>query len=265
VDYIVADDILIPKQDRQYYSEKVAYLPYSHMPHDRKRAISEKVYTREALGLPESGTVFCCFNNTYKITPDVFASWMRILKAVEHSVLWLFSENPIAIENLRKGAREQGVDPHRLIFAKRVAQAEHLARYRVADLFLDTLPYNAHITACDALWAGLPVITCKDRVFVSRIAASVLCAAGLPELATDDRGNYERLAIKLASDPERLRAIRSKLETNRFSTPLFDSLAYTGYIEDAYIQMYQRCRSGMEPDHIFAGRRSGFAVSNVNT
>ena len=264
VDYIVADEILIPAADRRYYSEKVAYLPFSHMPHDRKRAIADKVPTREDLGLPRSGTVFCCFNNIYKFTPDVFESWMRILNAVDGSVLWLLSENTMAIGNLRAAAEAHGIDPHRLIFAGRLAPADHLARYRAADIFLDTLPYNAHLTACDALWAGLPVITCKDRVIVSRIAASVLCAAGLGELVTEDRASYERLAIDLARTPERLRTIRAKLEETRISTPLFDLVAYTRYIEDAYMQMYGRCRSGIAPDHIFVGRAAGFVNSNMN-
>ena len=250
VDYIVADGTLIDDSDRQYYAEKVVYLPHSHMPHDRKRRIADRIYTREEVGLPPSGTVFCCFNNIYKVTPDVFKSWMRILKAVEGSVLWLFAENEIAIANLRGAAERDGIGPSRLIFAGRVAPADHLARYRVADIFLDTLPYNAHLTACDALWAGIPVLTRSDKVFVSRIAASVLCAAGLPELVAEDRDHYERLAIDLARDPMRLATIKQKLAENRLSAPLFDSSSYTKYIEDAYTQMYLRYRDGQPPADI---------------
>ncbi len=250
MDYIIADHTLIPKESRQYYSEKVVYLPGSYQVNDRQRKIADRIFTRAELGLPEQGFVFCCFNNNYKITPDVFDSWVRILLAVPGSVLWLFEDNPTAAANLRKEAQQRGLDPNRLVFAKKMELSEHLARHRLADLFLDTLPYNAHTTASDALWVGLPVLTRMGESFASRVAGSLLNAIGLPELITDSPQAYEPLAIQLATHPDQLNAIKAKLEQNRLTTPLFDTEKYTKHLETAYQSMCDRYQADLPPDHI---------------
>jgi predicted O-linked N-acetylglucosamine transferase (SPINDLY family) len=198
--------------------------------------------------------VFCCFNDNYKITPAVFSSWMRILFAVDNSVLWLFEENATAAENLRREAAARGVAPQRLVFARRLPNAEHLARHRCADLFLDTLPYGAHTTASDALWAGLPVVTCVGQTFAGRVGASVLNAIGLPEMIAATAEAYEALAIALAMDPFRLADIRARLARLRLTTPLFDTVGFTRNIEAAYAAMIGRHRAGLPPDHLVVRR-----------
>ena len=208
--------------------------------------IAQKVFTREELGLPKEGFVFCCFNNNFKITPATFDGWVRVLKAVEGSVVWLLEDNMAAGRNLRKEAQARGLDPNRLVFAKRMKLPEHLARHRAADLFLDTLPYNAHTTASDALWAGLPVLTCMGESFASRVAASLLNAIELPELITDTQQEYEAMAIGLAKDSDKLKGIRDKLERNRLTTPLFDTNLFTEHIENAYTKLYQGYVDGQE-------------------
>ena len=202
------------------------------------------------MNLPETAFVFCCFNNNYKILPDIFDSWMAILGEVEDSVLWLLEDNARSAENLRKEAAARGVDPKRIVFAKRAPLADHLARHRLADLFLDTLPYNAHTTASDALWAGLPVLTCTGETFAGRVATSLLNAIGLPELVTRTREDYERLAIELARQPDKLASIKEKLAGNRLTTPLFDTQLFTRHIESAYRAMYERYQAGLPPDHL---------------
>ncbi len=192
IDYIIADPTLIPLEYQEHYSEKVVYLPHSYQPNDRKREIAQKNFTRAELGLPNDGFVYCCFNSNWKITPDVFDLWMDILKKTPTSVLWLLEDNKHAAENLRQEAQVRGVEPDRLIFAERMPMAQHLARHKCADLFLDTLPCNAHTTASDALWAGLPVLTRMGESFASRVAASLLNAIGLPELITNSAIEYER-------------------------------------------------------------------------
>ena len=247
MDYLIADGTLIPEHSQTHYSEKIVYLPHSYQVNDAKRAIAEKTFTRKELELPDSGFVFCCFNNNYKITPETFSGWMRILKKVEGSVLWLFENNPVAAENLRKQAVIRGVASERLIFARRMSPAEHLARHRAADLFIDTLPYNAHTTASDALWAGLPVLTCMGEAFASRVAASLLNAVNLPELITVTQAQFEALAIELATDPARLKQLRDKLQQNRLTAPLFNSRLFARNIEEAYMQMHRRYRAGLPP------------------
>ena len=250
MDYLIADRTLIPEESQQHYSEKIVYLPNSYQVNDSKRKIADKVFSREELGLPQSGFVFCCFNNNYKITPGMFDVWMRILKEVEGSVLWLLGDNPIAADNLRKEAQHRGVSAERLVFAKRMPLPEHLARHCIAHLFIDTLPCNAHTTASDALWAGLPVLTCTGDAFASRVAASLLGAVGLPELITSTPEAYQVLAVQLASNPERLKSIRQELQRNRLATPLFDSRLFTKHIEEAYAQIYERYHAGLPPEHI---------------
>jgi protein O-GlcNAc transferase len=247
IDYIIADRHVIAEAESGAYSEKIVYLPHSYQPNDSKRAISAIPVERKDFGLPESGFVFCCFNNTFKITPDVFDVWMRLLSAVGGSTLWMFCENEATAENLRAEAGRRGVSPERLVFASRIPVDEHLGRHRLADLFLDTLYYNAHTTASDALWAGLPVLTCAGSTFAGRVAASLLHAIGLPELVTDSLEAYEKLALKLANDPDLLRDFKSRLAENRRTFPLFDTARYTRDIEAAYAQMWERSQKGKPP------------------
>ncbi|NTW57040.1 MAG: tetratricopeptide repeat protein [Chlorobiaceae bacterium] len=252
LDYIIADHIVIPEHSREYYTEKIIYMPDTYLPNDDKREISDKIYTRREFGLPEKDFVFCCFNNNYKFNPAVFDCWMNILRRVNHSVLWLREGANIATENLRREAKSKGIDPDRLIFAGHVKSgAEYLSRQRIGDLFLDTIPYNAHTTACDALWAGLPVLTLMGESFQTRVASSVLHAVGLSELVTRSRDEYENLAVELAKNPEKLKAIREKLDRNRLTTPLFDTKLFTRNIEKAYTMIYERYHAGLQPDHIF--------------
>ena len=251
IDYIIADRTVIPEEHRAFYSEKIVYLPNTYQANDATRHISDRKFTRIELGLPQSEFVFCCFNNNYKITPHIFDCWMRILKKVEGSVLWLFEDNKAVASNLRNEAAAREVDCERLVFASRVSPSDHLARHRCANLFLDTLPCNAHTTASDALWAGLPVLTCLGETFAGRVAASLLNAIGLPELITTTLEAYEQTAIDLAVHPEKLAIINRKLDENRLTTPLFDTKLFTKHIEAAYAAMYQRHQAGLAPDHIF--------------
>jgi predicted O-linked N-acetylglucosamine transferase (SPINDLY family) len=255
IDYIIADEILIPLQFQLCYSEKVIYLPNSYQANDRRRLISDRQFTKEELGLPENGFVFCCFNNNYKILPATFDGWMRILKAVKGSVLWLLQDNSWVVSNLKKEAQKQGVDSQRLIFADRLALPEHLARHRQADLFLDTFPYNAHTTASDALWTGLPVLTLTGRSFASRVATSLLSAIGLPELITNTQEEFESLAIELAINPRKLADIKLRLANNRLAAPLFDTPLFAKNIETAYIKMMDLYQADLQPDHIFIPKR----------
>lgn len=254
IDYLIADEILIPASSRKYYTEKIVSLPDSYQVNDATRRIADKVFTREECGLPERGFVFCCFNNNYKITPGTFDGWMRILNKVPESLLWLIEGNPKAADNLRREAAERGVHAGRLIFAKRLPHTQHLARHRLGDLFLDTLPCNAHTTASDALWAGLPVLTCMGESFAGRVAASLLNAIQLPELITFTQEEYEARAVELATNPEKLVQIRHKLEQNRLSTPLFDTRLFTRHIEAAYRVMYERYQHDLPPEHLFIKR-----------
>ncbi|AUC96900.1 hypothetical protein CWS35_23585 [Bradyrhizobium sp. SK17] len=251
IDYIIADRTIIPASQQGDFSEKIAYLPHSYQANDATRAISEMVFTRAECGLPELGVVFCCFNNLYKITPAVFDRWMRILAAVPGSVLWLREDSTTAAANLRMQAALRGVDAERLVFARRVSSlADHLARHRAADLFLDTLPFNAHTTASDALWAGLPVLTQIGDTLAGRVAASLLTAVGLPELIARDASEYEQRAIGIARDPEALKALKEKLAQNRLTKPLFDTKHFTRQIEAAYVAMHERYQAGLAPDMI---------------
>jgi protein O-GlcNAc transferase len=247
IDYIIADRRVLPDAHRQHYAEKIVHLPDCYLVNDRTRRIAETVPPRPALGLPETGFVFCCFNNDYKITPAVFDIWMRLLRRVEGSVLWLRDTHEAAARNLRREAAMRAVDPERLIFAPHIALDDHLARQRRADLFLDTLPYNAHATACDALWAGLPVLTCLGESFAGRVAASLNETVGLPDLVTHTLGEYESLAFALADDKARLDAVKATLARNRDTYPLFDTDRFRRHIESAYETMWQRQQRGAPP------------------
>jgi protein O-GlcNAc transferase len=250
MDYLIADPTLVGESDREFYAEKIAALPRSYQPNDTKRVIADRTFTREELGLPKNGFVFCSFNNSYKILPETFDSWTRILGAVEGSVLWLLEDNATAAANLRTEASARGIDAGRLVFAPRMPLPDHLARHRCADLFLDTLPYNAHTTASDALWTGLPLLTLSGASFAARVAASLLKAVGLPELITATRADYEQLAIQLAREPDRLAAVKAKLAANRLVMPLFDIARFAKDIEALYAAMYERHQADQPPEHI---------------
>ena len=251
IDYLIADHTLIPEQSQRHYSEKIVYMPHSYQANDSQRQISNRIFTRAELGLPALGFVFCCFNNSYKIMPQTFDSWMRILKAVNGSTLWLLHDNPQTVKNLKQQAQRRGVEPERLIFAPRMPLPEHLARHRVADLFLDTLPCNAHTTASDALWAGLPVLTLAGESFAARVAASLINAVGLPELVTTNQDQYEALAVRLANDPQQLTHLRQTLAKNRTTSSLFDGKRFAKNLGKAYQRMRDIHLSGQKPAHIY--------------
>jgi predicted O-linked N-acetylglucosamine transferase (SPINDLY family) len=255
IDYLVADRTVIPQGARQYYSEKLIYLPNSYFPNsyrinERRQPPATGETSPVQPGLPEAGFVYCCFNNVYKLSPVTFEGWMRILRSVPHAVLWLLTDNPAAIRNLRAQAERCGVAGTRLTFAQPLPLAQHLARHRAADLFLDTLPCGAHTTATDALWSGLPVLTRAGESLVSRVAASLLRAIGLPELITHSGPEYEALAIALANDPQRLTGIRTRLDANRLTMPLFDTDLLTRHLEAGYLQIYRRQSTGLGPDDV---------------
>jgi predicted O-linked N-acetylglucosamine transferase (SPINDLY family) len=247
IDYLIADRVVAPDDQHEQFSERLVYLPDSYQVNDASRAIAATTPARADVGLPNDGFVFCCFNNTYKITPDVFDVWMRLLRQIEGSVLWLLEGNAVAPDNLRREAKQRGVTPERLIFAPRIQLEEHLARHRLADLFLDTYHCNAHTTASDALWAGLPVLTCSGATFASRVAGSLLSAVGLPELITHSLDGYQALALKLARDPVLLTSIKRKLAANRATYPLFNTTRFTRHLEAAYTTMWERARRGEPP------------------
>ena len=250
IDYILADRILIGEGDQQHYSEKVVYLPDSYMANDRNRRIAECRPDRADQGLPEEGFVFCCFNSPAKFGPATFDIWMRLLKSVDGSVLWLSDPGPVAIGNLRREAEARSVAPNRIVFAPFLPQAEdHLARLALADLFLDTEPYNAHTTASDALWAGLPLLTLKGETLAGRVAASLLHAVGLPEMIAPTPQVYENVALMLAREPSTLAALKAKLARNRETQPLFDTIRFTRNLEAAYTAMWERAQRGETPDH----------------
>jgi predicted O-linked N-acetylglucosamine transferase (SPINDLY family) len=245
IDYLIADEVVIPPDAHAHYTEKVVYLPDSYQPNDSQRQVAAIPATRTEAGLPDDAFVFCCMNNVYKIMPAVFDVWMRLLQRVPGSVLMLYSNTPETQDNLRHEAAARRVDPSRLIFGAPLPNDQHLARLRLCDLFLDTLPYNAHTTGSDALWAGLPVLTCMGQTFPSRVGASLLQAVGLPELITPSLADYESLAIRLATEPGLLVGLRQKLSTQLRSAPLYDTRRYTRHLEAAYSHMVERARQGL--------------------
>lgn len=250
IDYIVADRTVIPETSRHHYGEKIVYLPDTYQANDSTRRIADHAPSRREAGLPDGGFVFCSFNNTYKIAPAVFDIWMRLLHDVEGSVLWLLESHAAAAANLRREAAAKSIAPERLVFAPRIAVEDYLARYRLADLFLDTLPYNAGTTASDALWAGLPVVTCLGESFAGRMAGSLLNAVGLPELVAGSLEDYAALAERLAKNGDVIAAIRAKLARNRLTHPLFDTARFCRHIEAAYMAMHECRARGEPPDHI---------------
>ena len=259
IDYFIADEHQLPESSAKYYTEKIAYVPCGHT-YDRQRQLSSEPLSRAQFGLPENGFVFTCQNGCQKFQPEVFGIWMDILKAVPASVLWLMEPHPSAMANLRKEAQARGVESDRLVFSKRETVASdqerarigrYLASYKLADLFLDTWPYNAGTTAVDALWAGLPLLTKAGEAMVARLATSVLNAIEVPELITNTVQEYRDLAIELASDPRKLKLITDKLQENRLTSALFDTVGNTRHIEAAYVEMYRRYQADLPPDHLY--------------
>jgi predicted O-linked N-acetylglucosamine transferase (SPINDLY family) len=248
-DYIIGDPIITPLEHADGFAEKIAQLPNSYQPNDRLRPISA-TSERACWGLPEHAFVFCCFNANYKITPQIFSRWCSLLRQVDDAVLWLFVTNPKARENLQAEARHRGIGSERLFWATGLPLADHLARIQAADLFLDTMPVNAHTTASDALWAGVPVLTTLGDAFASRVAASLLAAAGIPECIAEDLEGYERLALELARDRERLRSLRARLAEKRDTCALFDSARYTRDFEALITRMIERQTLGLAPEHL---------------
>ncbi|MBF0125989.1 MAG: tetratricopeptide repeat protein [Magnetococcales bacterium] len=249
IDYIIADPFIIPHGEESHYSEKVVRLPHCYQPNDRQRPYPDPP-TRAGCGLPESGLIFSNFNQTYKITPEIFAIWMRVLREIPGSWLWLLESNTLVADNLRREAMARGVDQSRLIFAPKLPVAEHLARYHLVDLVLDTFPVASHTTASDALWVGCPLVTCVGETFVSRVAGSLLVTMGLPELVTDSLEAYATRAIELGREPARLQELRARLQANRLTSPLFDTPRFTRHLEAAYEAIWQRFEAGLPADHI---------------
>jgi predicted O-linked N-acetylglucosamine transferase (SPINDLY family) len=248
IDYILADETVLPFDQQPFFAEKIVHLPDCYHAYDTTRPISPDIPTRRELHLPDQGFVFCCFNKSFKLSAPVFDVWMRLLARVHGSVLWLSATNDPAQANLRREAAARGVDPARLIFAPYASGiADHLARHRAANLFLDTLPYGAHSTACDALWAGLPVVTCAGDTFAGRVGTSMVKAAGLPELVTHNLEDYEALALKLATDHDQLASIRRKLADQRSTCPLFDAERFCRHVEAAYTTMWDIYQRGESP------------------
>lgn len=251
MDYIIADEIVIPETEKVNFSEKIIYLPYCYQVSDRSRVVSERIFTRAELGLPEKGMIFCCFNNSYKIRPNLFDYWIRILQRVEGSILWLLQDNQYVVENLRSEAEKRGLDSKRIVFAARVPNEDHLARLKVADLFLDTAPCNAGATANEFLYAGVPVLTLQGKTFVSRMCSSLLHSVNLPELVVESFIDYENKAVELALNPQMLNNIKVKLAAECKSSPLFDTARITKDIEAAYEQILEKSITGLPPDHIY--------------
>jgi predicted O-linked N-acetylglucosamine transferase (SPINDLY family) len=236
IDYVIADAIVIPPGAERHYSERVVRLPHAYQANDRQRPSPEPL-SRAHYGLPEDGFVFCCFNQTAKITPDVFERWMALLRAVASSVLWLLEDNPWASANLKAAAQASGVDPGRVVIAPRLPVIDHLARYRAADLALDTFPYTSHTTGSDALWSGCPLVALRGETFAARVSTSLLTHCGLPELITDSLDQYQQIALSLATDAPRLQALRARLAAARETAPLFDSTAFTRDLESLYVRL----------------------------
>ncbi|AIY44181.1 TPR domain protein (plasmid) [Collimonas arenae] len=251
IDYLIADQFIVPEDHQRFYAEKIVYLPGSYQPNDTRREIGDKPHSRDDIGLLDKDFVFCTFNNSYKITPQFFDIWMRLLQEVSNSVLWMLSKSPEQEKNLRKEAEIRGISGDRLIFAPHMELKSHLRRLQLADLFLDSLPYNAHTTTSDALWAGLPLVTCVGTTFAGRVAGSLLNAAGIPELITTSLEQYEQLALDLATNPTKLLTLRQKLKVTSRESALFDSKQFSKHLESAYITMWEAYQADASPAHIW--------------
>jgi predicted O-linked N-acetylglucosamine transferase (SPINDLY family) len=264
IDYIIGDEAVLPPSQQPFFTEKFVHLPDSYQVNDSKLPLGSVQSSRAGFGLPDKAFVFCCFNNPYKITQPVFEIWMRLLKSVPGSVLWLFGPNRLTVTNLRQEAVRHRVEPERLVFAPSLDIADHIGRQQFADLFLDTLPYNGHATASASLWAGVPVLTCLGKTFPGRVGASLLRAIGLPELVTETLGKYEALGLRLASDHAMLAAIRAKLAQNRRTHPLFDTDRFRRHIEAAYVRMWKTFKRGEPPQNFSVDPIGDSLVIRIN-
>jgi predicted O-linked N-acetylglucosamine transferase (SPINDLY family) len=252
MDYIIADRVVAPETSKQFFTEKIAYLPNSYMVDDSRRQPSSKVFTRVEMGLPENGFVFCCFNNSYKFNKKTLESWARIMMSIPGSVIWISEGNNLFQKNILIEFKKYGIDSPRIIFAKRVdSMADHLARLSLADLFLDTLPFNAHTTAIDALKSGLLLLACTGEAFAGRVSTSLLNAMGLPELIVKTTEEYERVATELATQPDKLIELKLKLQKNKITSPLFDTQTFVGNLESAYKEMYSAYVMNEPFSHIY--------------
>lgn len=254
--YLIADEVVIPPGFDQFYRESIVRMPHSYQCNDRQRVIADYPKHRSQVGLPDDAIVLCCFNSTYKITPEIFAAWMTILQSSPNTVLWLLVERDETSRNavisaLKNTAIQYGVSADRIIFSPRTTHEEYLARMQLADIFVDTYPCNAHTTASDALWSGLPVVTLSGRTFASRVAASLLKAVDLSECITNNLDQYVQLIFKAVNDYEWLQSIRKKLTQNKLSKPLFDTLSYAQHLESAYRIMHRRHQEGLAPASFF--------------
>ena len=254
IDYIIADPVTIPDENSDFYSEKIIYMPHTYQANDDKRKIAKTNSKRVDFNLPEKGFVFCCFNQIYKISPKEFNIWMRLLRNVNNSVLWLIKSNKLVEHNFSKEAKRQGIDPLRIVFAEKLSHSEHLARHKHADLFIDTFNYNAHTTASDALWAGLPIVTKQGKQFSARVTSSLLTACGLPELITKNEKEYEDLIYELATNPKKLKTISLKLSENKKNKPLFNTKQYTNNFEKGLQKAYDLYINGEHPKNIFVNK-----------
>ena len=254
IDYIIADPVTIPDENRDFYSEKIIYMPHTYQANDDKRKIAKTNSKRVDFNLPEKGFVFCCFNQIYKISPKEFNIWMRLLKNVNNSVLWLIKSNKLVEHNFSKEAKRQGIDPLRIVFAEKLSHSEHLARHKHADLFIDTFNYNAHTTASDALWAGLPIVTKQGKQFSARVTSSLLTACGLPELITKNEKEYEELIYELATNHKKLKTISLKLSENKKNKPLFNTKQYTNNFEKGLQKAYDLYINDEHPKNIFVNK-----------
>jgi predicted O-linked N-acetylglucosamine transferase (SPINDLY family) len=250
IDYLLADEYLIPEQQQPHYSEQIVYLPECFQANDDRRFLPQSIPSRGELGLPEQALVLCCFNNTYKINPTLFSLWMRLLHSVPESVLWLLAGSPLIERNLRAEAAARGIDPARLLFAPRLPYEQHLARLAAADLFLDTLPFNGGTTVSDALWVGLPVLSCSGEALAARMGGSLLRAIGLSELIAADLPHYEQLALELLSSRERLASLRERLIAQRSASPLFNTARFTRHLEQALLAMHHALELQRPPAHV---------------
>ena len=247
IDYILADHTVLPEDEQSFYAEQVVWLPNSYQVNDNRRAIASTAPSRAEAGLPADAFVFCNFNQPYKLAPAMLETWLHILAQVPGSVLWLWANNDSFGANVKAFAARHGLDEARIVIAPPLPVEDHLARLTLADLFLDSLPYNAHTTASDALWAGVPLLTCTGTAFAGRVATSLLKCANLPELITTTPLDYEELAVALANEPQRLRVLRARLSHQRDSCALFDTEGFTRHLEQAFTTMAERARAGLAP------------------
>ena len=251
IDYIIADKILIPEDHQKYFTEKIIYLPKSYQVSDQKRSISKKIIYKKDFNLPEDKFIFCSFNNVTKINPEIFDIWMKILKKNQESILWLLSDNKNVIYNLKLEAEKRGINKDRLIFCNKLTNEDHLARYKLADLFLDTIPYNAHVTANDALWCGVPVLTLIGASFASRVGASILNALNMKELIAHSKTEFEDIASSIYNDPKKFKSIKQKLLNNKINTTFFNTKLYTKNLELAYLDIYKKNKKNLKPENIY--------------